>query len=77
MPNADAHASSVASETQWRRQPVLWLGIGLLALSLVGCVLTIFLSHRFADPPVVVADDAKILNVPLHAHPRTDGTPPP
>lgn len=36
----------------WFRQPVVWLGAAVFAVSLVACVATIVLASRHADTPV-------------------------
>lgn len=54
----DRHAGA------WYRQPIVWLGIVLLAASLAGCVWMIVLGSRFADEPMPVGAD-KAFKVPL------------
>lgn len=44
---------------EWFRQPVLWLGALIFAVSLAGCIATIVLAWRHADVPVVVERDAR------------------
>ncbi|HTS23603.1 MAG TPA: hypothetical protein VMN79_17565 [Casimicrobiaceae bacterium] len=36
----------------WFRQPVVWLGALILAVTIAGCVATILLAWRFADAPI-------------------------
>lgn len=38
--------------SRWYHQPVVWLGIVVLATVIAGCVHMIVLATRHADPPV-------------------------
>lgn len=49
--------------TRWYRQPIIWLGAALFALSLAGCVWLIVVAQRYADPPVPTGD--AVFRVPL------------
>jgi hypothetical protein len=59
-PSAEARAGA------WHRQPVLWLGLALLAASLAGCVLMIVLGVRHADAPLPTPA-GQVFKVPLAA----------
>lgn len=48
----------------WFRQPIVWLGTGVLVASLAGCVWMILMAERFADPPLPV-EGLQILKMPL------------
>lgn len=48
----------------WSRQPVVWLGALILGATIVGCVVTIVIALRFADPPVDT-HGGQAMNVPL------------
>jgi hypothetical protein len=50
----------------WYRQPVLWLGAGILIASLAGCVWMIVLGARHADVPVEGAHPHTLLDMPVH-----------
>lgn len=49
---------------RWYRQPIVWLGIAILALSLAGCIWMIVLGGRHADVPLPTGDE-QLLKVPL------------
>ena len=44
---------------KWFRQPVLWLGVLIFAVSLACCIATIVLAWRYADVPIAVERDAR------------------
>ncbi len=48
----------------WYRQPIVWLGAAVLAVSIAGCVWLIVVAERHADPPLPV-DGLQILKMPL------------
>lgn len=48
----------------WHRQPVVWLGVLILALSLAGCVLLIVLAVRHADAPIPSVG-GNVMKIPL------------
>ena len=48
---------------RWHRSPVLWLGAALLGASLLGCIATIVLALRHADPELALGAEA-LLDVP-------------
>ncbi|TAL85240.1 MAG: hypothetical protein EPN74_08790 [Rhodanobacter sp.] len=50
----------------WYRQPVLWLGMAVLAASLAGCIWLIALSMRHADTPLNTSH--KVFGVPVSTH---------
>ena len=54
----------------WYRQPVLWLGLAILLLSLAGCIWMIVLGARHGDAPLETG--RTILGVP-----ETSAPPPP
>ena len=60
-------------DAAWFRQPVLWLGALILAVTIIGCVTTIVLALRFADTPVD-SDGGKVMSVPLR-HSADAGSP--
>lgn len=47
----------------WYRQPIVWLGVVLLAASLAGCVWMIVLGTRYADEPLPTAN-GRVFKVP-------------
>jgi hypothetical protein len=48
---------------RWHHASILWLGAVLFAASLLGCLLTIVLAVRNADPALEVGGDS-LLDVP-------------
>lgn len=42
-------------QTHWYRQPVMWLGLALLAAAVAGGVATIVVASRYADEPVATS----------------------
>ncbi len=48
----------------WYRQPIVWLGAAVLAVSIAGCVWLIVVAERHADPPLPL-DGLQILKMPL------------
>lgn len=48
---------------RWHRSPIFWLSAGLFAASLLGCILTIILAVRNADPALDVRGE-QLLDVP-------------
>lgn len=57
MPNRARHdrANTAMRGGQWFRQPILWLGALIFAVSLLGCIVTIVLAWRHADVPSEMA----------------------
>lgn len=51
------------ARSAWYRQPVLWLGIVVLAGSLAGCVWLIVLGLRHADEPLTTG--GQVFKVPV------------
>jgi hypothetical protein len=48
---------------RWHHSSILWLGAALFAASLLGCILTIVLAARHADPTLDIRG-VQLLNVP-------------
>lgn len=49
----------------WYRQSVVWLAALLYAMSVVGCVVTIIVASRAADPPLAIGDGLRVAGMPL------------
>lgn len=58
-------APSNKSGGAWYRQPFLWFGIAVFAISIAGCVWIIVAGARSADIPLPTAPT--VFGVPAHA----------
>lgn len=56
-----------AASVRWYRLPVAWLGIGIFAASLVGCVCVLLLAAHYPDEPLTV--DEQVFKVPAKRGP--------
>jgi hypothetical protein len=52
MPNRARHDE--ADKARWFRQPILWLGAAIFAVSVACCIATIVLAWRYADVPLAI-----------------------
>ncbi len=60
------------AESRWRSswygQPVVWLGIGLFAASIAGCIWLIVVSARYDDQPLPT--DGRVFGIPVQPDSR-------
>lgn len=49
---------------RWYRSPILWLGAALLAASIAGCIVTIFLAVQHPDTALPTGGE-QLLKVPV------------
>ena len=56
--------NDATDRVRWHRQPIAWLGIAILALSLAGCIWMIMLGVHHADESLPTGDE-QLLMVPL------------
>ena len=64
-PHADP--SLQQQHTAWYRQPVVWVGIVVFAVSIAGCVWIITVGMRHADTPVETTRTG-VFGVPVSPH---------
>ncbi|MBS0194964.1 MAG: hypothetical protein JSR34_12070 [Proteobacteria bacterium] len=72
---ADPDKRSTSTASAWYRQGIVWLGIGVFAASIAGCIWIIVVASRHADPPLP-HHGLKVLDMPL-AHPSSRVAPKP
>ena len=60
-------ATALRRASAWYRQPVLWMGLAILLLSLAGCICMIVLGARHDDTPIETG--RTILGVPESPNP--------
>lgn len=63
-----ATPTSAHAPLAWYRVPVVWLGILIFAVSIVGCVWVIAVSTQYRDEPVAAPAHA-VLGMPVHQAP--------
>ena len=64
LPSASADLETAPAPGAWSRQPIVWLGAGILAASIIGCVTMIVLAWRYPDVPVPT-NGAQAMKVPV------------
>lgn len=62
-----------ASDEGWYRQPIAWLGIAILVVTLAGCIHLIVFALANEDPPLVMVDKEPSFRIP--ATRQSDQTP--
>ncbi|MGE0801709.1 MAG: hypothetical protein AB7G13_09490 [Lautropia sp.] len=76
LPTARAEpAQRVLSRSPWR-QPVVWLALVVFLASIAGCILTIVLAVRHAEPTTADPGE-RIFRVPIDRAPSPIGPPAP
>jgi len=68
VPTTHADSRSQGATSAWYRQPIVWLGAAVFALSLAGCAWLIVVSAVDADAALPV-DGLTVLKVPLSPPP--------
>ncbi|MBS0212923.1 MAG: hypothetical protein JSR26_07075 [Proteobacteria bacterium] len=67
--------ASPRGDSVWYRQGIVWLGIGVFAASIAGCIWLIVVARHF-DDPALPHHGTRVLDMPL-AHPAQPASPAP
>lgn len=57
------------SDQHWYRQPIAWLAVAILAVTLAGCIHLILFALAHEDPALVVNDQETSFRIPATRQP--------